>query len=168
MTQEFSIDKKILSVFTLGTTIFNSIESRTRPDHYQHSEKEGMGILFRIPKKKMIYSGIQAPSTYGRQLCTQLSEMIEASSDVTSFDSDDLRENRACITFKIEKGDIIHCAITGLKRNECFTMAIILMAKVTELSIIEVLSNISKRGGRVPPEVLQEGQYLNQLLNSYK
>lgn len=168
---EINLDEKQEFILDLGTKIFvylTGLPQEIRPDV---QERPGIQILLRILRTRNIaIVPVGKPVPMAQFLASEKTLRTEFNADKTSQDSEDIENLQfgGCISNYFGTGEI-HSSISGLKGGcEDAAAAIIVLSRVTEVSIDAVIDEIKEDGGILPEQIFEEGHYLKTLLDMYR
>ncbi|MEI6673286.1 MAG: hypothetical protein WCL02_08500 [bacterium] len=168
MTVDLKQKRKFIAEF--GLEIFDYLTGLSQDIRVDNEERTGIQIFGKVAgTKNVVTVAVRDPSEETRVFAIEQAVRTECFMHKTSQDSEDIKHNQLAGSVSMYfKNQDIHLSVCGLKPEENVALAIILLAKILEVSINEVIYDIQQDGGKLPDEILQEDHYLKVLLDKYR
>lgn len=165
------LKKKRKFIAELGLELFDYLTGLSEDIRTDNEERTGIQIFGKVAGTKNIVTvAVRDPSEETRIYAIEQAVRTECFMHKTSQDSEDIGRNQLAgsVSMYFDGKDIdgedIHLSVCGLKPEENVVLAIILLAKILEVSIDEVIYDIQQDNGTLPDEIFQKDHYLKKLI----
>jgi hypothetical protein len=158
------------AIVYLGNKLFTYVTTLPKDIRPDKKHRTGIEILVRIlGTRNQISFSIKKPSKDAKFFAIEKSVRSESHAHKTSLDSEEVKYMRfgGCVSLSLED-EVLHVSTSGLTAEEDTVISIIILAKISGVSIDEILDEIKRDGGKLPDELFKEGHYLDDLLNRYR
>ena len=167
---KFNVEQQRKKISYIGNKLFDqliSLPQEIRPDK---NPPTGIEIFVKIvgTRNQMTVS-IKKPSKDAKIFAIEKSVRTEIHAHKTSQDSEDVEHMKfaGCVSFYLDKEEL-HVSTSGLEAEEDTLVSIIVLSRITGVSIDEIIEEIKRDCGALPKEIFQHGHYLDVMLNDYR
>jgi len=165
-----NVESKRGVILYLGNKLFNYLTTLPKDIRPDKTPRTGIEIFVRVlGTRNQISFSVKKPSKDAKIFAIEKSVRTESHAHKTSLDSEDVKNMKfgGCISFYLDNEEL-HVSTSGLTAEEDTVVSIIILAKITGVSIDEILDEIKRDGGKLPEELFKQGHYLDDLLNRYR
>lgn len=164
-----NLERQKGAISYLGKKLFNELVSLPQSIRRDKKPRSGIQVFARIVGTGMFVNvTIKRPTKEVRFGVMAISLRAGDNAHRVSQDSDDVERLRCATCISIFLGDEeLSLAVGGLKPEENFALELIIISRITGISVDEVLHEIHNDGGVLPSQLFKEG-YLKNLLSKYQ
>lgn len=174
--QSIDVENKRQLVKDFGLRLFEQITALPKDIRPDDKVRTGIQIVVRVPNtRNLVMVSVKKPSELAKFFAVEKTVRTEVNIETTSQDSQDVKELRYAGCVSIEtvgkdnlKKDLVHVSVSGLQAEEDVLIAIIILSRVVNASVDEVIQEIIAYGGALPRQLSKKRHYLKKLLDEYR
>ncbi len=161
------LQSKRRDIHAFGLKIFNEIINTPKEIRDDDKERTGIMILVReVNSRNLIFVKILEPSEATNYFVVEKAVRSETLGQAASQNSENEEEFKfaGSITIKLDNGKKYQVSVSGLKAHEDVVVAILVMAKVFDVTSYDVIENIKEFGGELPSFLIDKKNFLNKIM----